>query len=184
MYQWSLDALNLASLVSEVVMAVPAGNEDKVGVRAVAGGDTRAESVANALALCDTELVVIHDAARPLATAGMFDSVIERLAADESLAGAIVASAIHDTVKRVGDDESVSETIDRTTLRAAETPQAFRAAVLRDAIASGSTDATDEAMLVEAAGGRVAVIDSDQENFKVTTQADLERAVAILSSRS
>lgn len=182
MYQWSLDALNLASLVSEVVVAVPAGYEDSVGVRAVTGGATRAQSVANALALCDTDLVVVHDAARPLIHPRLFDAVVETLDSDGSLSGVIVASAITDTVKSVSGEE-VTGTLDRTELRAAETPQAFRTQALKDAVASGAAEATDEAMLVEAAGGRVAVIDSDQENFKVTTQADLERAAKILDSR-
>lgn len=186
MFEWSLDAISGATSIVRTVMAVPVGSSDLVspdGVEIVEGGATRAESVANALALCETDLVVVHDAARPLVTSRMFDSVIERLAADESLAGAIVASAIHDTVKRVGDDESVSETIDRSTLRAAETPQAFRTAALREAIDSGPSDATDEAMIVEAAGGKVALVESGEENFKVTDPPDLERAAAILGSR-
>jgi 2-C-methyl-D-erythritol 4-phosphate cytidylyltransferase len=92
--------------------------------------------------------------------------------------------AIHDTVKQVADEGLIAATIDRSSLRAAETPQVFRTEALRKAIESaGAAAATDEAMLVEAAGGRVATVESDQENFKVTTPADLERAAAILSTR-
>lgn len=170
-------------------MAVPPGFGGADGiagdvVEVVDGGATRTESVANALALCETDLVVIHDAARPLATSEMFDAVLGLLASDDSLAGAIAVSAIHDTVKQVTDDGSIARTIDRSTLRAAETPQAFRTAALRGAIESaGASEATDEAMLVEATGGSVATVESDQQNFKVTTPADLERAATLLQAR-
>lgn len=187
MLEWSLDALAAADLIGQVVVAVPAGYEDRVardGVTAVEGGETRTESVANALALCDSDLIAIHDAARPLAGPALFDQLIERVASDDSLAGAIAASAIHDTVKQVADDGSITETIDRSTLRAAETPQVFRTVALREAIESpGSGQVTDEAMLVEAAGGSVATIETDKENFKVTTPADLERAATLLQAR-
>ncbi|MFM8527698.1 MAG: 2-C-methyl-D-erythritol 4-phosphate cytidylyltransferase, partial [bacterium] len=151
MYQWSLDAIGGAGSVTQVLVAVPEGLEDRVPasvgdkpVRAVVGGASRSESVSNALALVEEELVLIHDAARPLADAALFDRLVDLLGSDDTLAGAIVASPIVDTVKRVGEDESVSETIDRSSLRAAETPQAFRTGALRDAIASGPRDATDD----------------------------------------
>jgi 2-C-methyl-D-erythritol 4-phosphate cytidylyltransferase len=189
MYRWSLDALQGAQSVGGVVIAAPPGMADQILVgddrtRAIEGGATRTESVLNALALCESELVLIHDAARPLATSDLFDRLIERVASDDSLAGAIAVSMIHDTVKRVDAEGSVVETIDRTVLRAAETPQVFRVTALREAIESaGAGETTDEAMLVEAAGGKVATFESDQENFKITTPADLERAAAILSTR-
>ncbi len=189
MYRWPLDALEGAESIAQVIIAVPPGMEDRMPggddrTRAVDGGETRTESVANALALCECEFVLIHDAARPLSTSDLFDRLIERVASDDSLAGAIAVSAIHDTVKRVTDDGLIAATIDRSSLRAAETPQVFRTAVLREAIESaGAGGATDESMLVEAAGGRVATVESDQENFKITTPADLERAAAVLSAR-
>ena len=190
MFEWSLDAISSASAVSRVVVAVPAGLEDRVPtaigdkpVIPVAGGASRSESVSNALAEAEDEIVLIHDAARPLAQAQLFDRLVEALEADPDLAGAIVASPIADTVKRVEGD-LVANTLDRSELRSAETPQAFRRGPLAEALASGDlASATDEAMLVEAAGGRVAVLESAQENFKVTTPDDLERAAAILSSR-
>jgi 2-C-methyl-D-erythritol 4-phosphate cytidylyltransferase len=184
MLEWSLDALAAAELIGQVIVAVPTGYEDRVArddLTTVEGGESRTESVANALAHCDSDLVAIHDAARPLATPALFDRVIERLISDDALAGAVAASAIHDTVKQVGDEGLITETIDRSALRAAETPQVFRTATLRPALdAAGSASATDEATLVEAAGGSVAVVESGQENFKITTPADLERAAAIL----
>ena len=187
MLEWSLDALAGSELVGRVIVAVPPGfgGADGIagdGVEVVDGGATRTESVTNALALCQGDLVVVHDAARPLVTPALFDRVIERVASDDSLAGAIAASAINDTVKQVTDDGLVAGTIDRSTLRAAETPQTFRTAALREAIESAS-EATDEAMLVEAMGGRVATVESDQQNFKVTTPADLERAATLLQAR-
>ena len=189
MYEWSLDALQGAESIGGVVIAAPPGMADQIEsgderTRVVEGGGTRTESVLKALALCESELVLVHDAARPLATPDLFDRVIERVTSDSSLAGAIAASAIHDTVKQVSDDGLIAATIDRSTLRAAETPQVFRTAALREAIESaGADEATDEAMLVEAAGGSVATVESDQENFKVTTTADLERAAAIFATR-
>lgn len=187
MLEWSLDALAAADLIGQVIVAVPAGYEDHVardGVTAVEGGETRTESVANALALCESDLVAVHDAARPLAGPALFDRLIERVASDGSLAGAIAASPIHDTVKQITNEGLIGETIDRSTLRAAETPQVFRTVALREAIdGAGSEEVTDEAMLVEATGGKVAVVESDQENFKVTTPADLERAAIPLQAR-
>ncbi len=189
MYQWSLDALQGTESIGGVVVAAPPGMADQILVgddqtRVVEGGETRTESVLSALASCESELVLVHDAARPLVTPLLLNRVIERLVSDDSLAGAIAVSAIHDTVKQVTDEGLIAATIDRSSLRAAETPQVFRTEALRKAIESaGAAAATDEAMLVEAAGGRVATVESDQENFKVTTPADLERAAAILSTR-
>lgn len=189
MYQWALDALEGTEAIGAVVVAAPPGMADQIQsgderTRVVEGGETRTESVLNALALCESELVLIHDAARPLATPDLFDRVIARVASDDSLAGAIAASAIHDTVKQMTDDGLISATIDRAALRAAETPQVFRVVALREAIESaGAGEATDEAMLVEAAGGKVATVESGQENFKITTTADLERAAATLRAR-
>jgi len=189
MLEWSLDALAESALVGQVVVAVPPGFDGAVdiagdGVEVVFGGTTRTESVTNALALCQEELVVVHDAARPLATPALFDQVIERVASDDSLAGAIAASGINDTVKQVTDDGLIAGTIDRSTLRAAETPQVFRTVALREAIESAAaSEATDEAMLVEATGGSVATVDSAEENFKVTTPADLQRAATLLQAR-
>lgn len=190
MLEWSLDAIGAADCVTQVIAAVPEGLQDRVPasagtkpVTAVVGGSSRSESVSNALVAAEGEVVLIHDAARPLAEADLFVRLVAALDEDEGLAGAIVAGPIADTVKRVEGDV-VADTLNRSELRAAETPQAFRRAPLAEALASGDlATATDEAMLVEAAGGKVAVIESKQENFKVTTPADLERAAAILSSR-
>jgi len=140
----------------------------------VAGGETRTGSVRNGLAEVpeDALVVLVHDAARPLVT----DEVIGRVLAplSDGWDGAVPGLAVSDTLKRVGSDGSVLETVDREGLHGVQTPQAFLADVLRRAV-SGGTEATDCAGLVEAAGGRVTVVEGDPRLLKVTTAADLAR---------
>jgi 2-C-methyl-D-erythritol 4-phosphate cytidylyltransferase len=169
--QWSTDAARAAC--DDVVVVVPAGSEG-----GVAGGATRSESVRNGLASvpADAEIVVVHDAARPLATAALFATVID--AVKSGADGAIPAVPVTDTIKRV-DGDRVVETLDRSALVAVQTPQAFRADVLRKAHAVGA-DATDDGALVEAAGGRVVVVPGETANIKVTTPHDLRVAEALL----
>jgi len=169
--QWSTDAAR--ATCDDVVVVVPVGSEG-----GVAGGATRSESVRNGLASvpADAEIVVVHDAARPLATAALFAAVIDAVSAGAD--GAIPAVPVTDTIKRV-DGERVVETLDRSALVAVQTPQAFRADVLRKAHAAGA-DATDDGALVEAAGGRVVVVPGETANIKVTTPHDLRIAEALL----
>jgi 2-C-methyl-D-erythritol 4-phosphate cytidylyltransferase len=146
---------------------------------AVAGAATRAESVRAVLAEVPEEaaVVVVHDAARPLVT----DDVIARVLAPlgEGYDGAVPALPLSDTVKRVRVDEVV-ETLDRSELVAAQTPQAFVASVLRDALAGDLGDATDCASLVERRGGRVKVVPGDRRLLKVTAPEDLQLIQALL----
>ena len=166
----------------EVVVVLPPGTAwDGVPVdAAVVGGASRSESVRAGLAALsdDIDVVVVHDAARPLASPALFAAVIDavRNGADAAVPGVPVA----DTLKRV-DGTRVVETVDRAGLVAVQTPQAFRAASLRAAHAAGGT-ATDDAALVEAAGGRVIVVPGEAANFKVTEPGDLDRATALLAS--
>ena len=149
----------------------------------VAGGDSRSESVAAALETVDAEIVVVHDAARPLVTAELIDAVIDDLLADDD-AGAVVAAApVTDTIKEVARRMEVDRTLDRSSLWAAQTPQAFRAAVLREAFASTEllAQATDDAMLLERMGGRVLLHEAPAENLKVTTPLDLRVAELLVS---
>ncbi|MGH2957283.1 MAG: 2-C-methyl-D-erythritol 4-phosphate cytidylyltransferase [Solirubrobacterales bacterium] len=188
MLAWSLEALQAADSVGEVVVAGPPGEESRVselGVVAVAGGEHRSQSVANALGLASGEIVVVHDAARPLVTPGLIDAVVEELAAEEGAAGVIAAAPISDTVKRADPDGRVEETLDRTGLWAVQTPQAFRADALREALSDDESiaGATDDAMLVEAKGGRVLIHSSPPENLKVTTPFDLRAAELLLRER-
>ena len=146
----------------------------------VAGGDTRSDSVRAGLRAVpeDAEVVVVHDAARPLATRALFDAVIAavRAGADAAVPGIPVS----DTLKRV-EGERVVDTVDRELLVAVQTPQAFRASVLRAAHAQRG-DATDDAALVEAVGGQVVVVPGDPRNLKITTPDDLVVAAALLDA--
>ena len=179
----SLDRLDRCELVDAIVVAAPPGWEEpsillaeelavsKV-VACVTGGETRAESVAAALAEVPEEalVVVVHDAARPL----LDDAVVERLLVPlgEGFDGAVPVLPVADTLKRVRDG-AVLETIDREGLVVAQTPQAFLAPALRRAFARDLSGVTDCASLVERAGGRVAVVAGDPRLLKVTTPEDL-----------
>jgi 2-C-methyl-D-erythritol 4-phosphate cytidylyltransferase len=182
MISWSLDACLACGSVATVVVAVPAGyTHDLQDVIAVDGGATRAESVANALAAVDTELVAIHDAARPLVTAELIDDLVAELVANPDADAIIAAAPVTDTVKRV-DGDRISETLDRSLLWGAQTPQVFRTEALRRALSSARS-VTDEATLIEAAGGKVLVHDPGVANLKVTTPVDLRVAELLLHGR-
>ena len=188
MLEWSLDAFRGASSIDEIVIAAPPDDQERAaeqGVVAVPGGAHRSESVANALALCGGEIIVVHDAARPLVTAGLIDAVVQELAADEDAAGVIAATPVTDTVKQASDGREVERTLDRSGLWAVQTPQAFRADVLRDALADPDSlpDASDDAMLVERRGGRVLIHSTSPNNIKVTTPFDLRVAELLLRER-
>jgi 2-C-methyl-D-erythritol 4-phosphate cytidylyltransferase len=200
MVEWSIAACRAASSVRSIVVACPPGHVHELGghdLTVVDGGATRAQSVSNALAAVETELVAIHDAARPLLTPELLDDVVATLVADPDPDAAIAATRVTDTIKQadpgtkgrfsmpdMGNRRLVIEsTLDRERLWAAQTPQVFRVEVLR-AVLAGDPDrvaaATDEAMLVEAAGGRVLIHPSSAENFKVTTPLDLRLAESLL----
>jgi 2-C-methyl-D-erythritol 4-phosphate cytidylyltransferase len=192
MIAWSLDACRESGVVSAVVVAVPAGHEHGLeGVVAVDGGATRAESVANALAAVRTEYVAICDAARPLLTVALLEALVALLAANPDADAAIAAAPVTDTVKKVrgglGADSApyplrVSDTLDRSTLWGAQTPQVLRTEALRNALKAAES-ATDEAMLIEAAGGTVLLHDPGAPNLKVTTPLDLRVAELLLADR-
>lgn len=139
----------------------------------VTGGESRSESVRAALAEVPEEatVVLVHDAARPLVTDEVIERVITGLA--DGWDGAVPALPIADAVKRV-EGEAVVETLDREGLVAVQTPQAFVASVLREALTGDLSDAADCASLVEARGGRVRVVQGDPRLLKVTDPADLE----------
>jgi 2-C-methyl-D-erythritol 4-phosphate cytidylyltransferase len=166
-----------------VVLVVPAGADWSVaGVEPVAGGATRSASVRAGLAAlpADVEIVVVHDAARPLADRAVFERVIAAVQAGAD--GAVPGIPIADTVKRVERDGTVVETVARDDLVAVQTPQAFRAATLRAAHRT-APEGTDDAAVVEQAGGRVVVVPGGVDNFKITEPADLDRAAAVLARR-
>jgi 2-C-methyl-D-erythritol 4-phosphate cytidylyltransferase len=185
--EWSLGAFAASSSVGAVVVAVPEGHVGEAvweGVTVLAGGPTRSESVAKGLAEVGSEIVVVHDAARPLVTPELIDAVVGELGDRPDVAGVIAAAPLTDTVKEAGEDGLVERTLDRSRLWAVQTPQAFRTEALREAHASGDLEsATDDAMLVERAGGRVALHEAPRENLKVTTPLDLRLAELILAAR-
>jgi len=203
MVEWSIAAMRAAAGIRSIVVACPPGHVHDLGghdLGVVDGGATRAQSVANALQAVGTELVAIHDAARPLVTPELIEGVIATLAADPEADGAIAAAPVTDTIKRVpraqmkdsrpgeGHNASfgVEETVDRGTLWAAQTPQVFRVDALRRALEADPAQieaATDEAMLIEAMGGRVLIHPASPESLKVTTPLDLRVAELLLSER-
>jgi 2-C-methyl-D-erythritol 4-phosphate cytidylyltransferase len=177
-------AVGLAKGCSDgVVIVVPPGHAwTGAPVDAVVeGGATRAESTRNGLTEvpADVAIIVVHDAARPLADTGIFASVVA--AVRSGLAdGAVPGIPVADTLKRVDASGTVVGTVERDRLYAVQTPQAFRAAVLRAAHISGE-DATDDAGLVEAVGGTVVVVTGSARNVKITVADDVEIATALLA---
>jgi len=189
MLEWSLDALRLVPAVERIVVALPPGVHAPDGTIGVTGGAERSHSVRAALEAAGPgpgdEPVLVHDAARPLAAPELFERALGALAS--SGADAVVAAArVTDTIKRAERDGRVLETLDRGALWAVQTPQVFRRAALARAL--GQPDdvlaaATDDAGLVEQAGGRVHVVESPAGNLKVTTRTDLRLAELLLRER-
>jgi 2-C-methyl-D-erythritol 4-phosphate cytidylyltransferase / 2-C-methyl-D-erythritol 2,4-cyclodiphosphate synthase len=188
--QRSVDAFVRSPLVQDVVVALPrelAASppayllDGAPRVRVVEGGERRQDSVANAFALVAdrADVVVVHDAARPLVTDDLIRRTIEAAA---ETGAAVAAVRAHDTVKRAGAAGLVTATLPRDEIFLAQTPQAFRASVLREALAVGARGvaATDEAMLAEQAGHAVKIVEGDPRNLKITTPDDLAMAERLL----
>jgi 2-C-methyl-D-erythritol 4-phosphate cytidylyltransferase len=207
MVEWSIDAFRACDSVRSIVVAVPPGAAHRPGgddLRVIDGGATRSQSVANALATVGTRLVAIHDAARPLLTPRLVQDLVAHLDADPDAGGVIAATPVTDTIKHARERQSwtrsafdtegvsnapleIDRTLDRSRLWAAQTPQLFRADVLRAALQvdAGTRDAaTDEATLVEAAGGTVLIHPTSDPNPKVTTPLDLRLAELLLTGRA
>lgn len=152
-------------------------------VSVVAGGDTRQQSVAAGLhaVWADVDLVLVHDAARALTPPEVFERVVGALRAGHD--AVLPVLPVIDTIKRV-DAGAVVEAVDRSALAAAQTPQGFRRVVLDEAYAEASVDHTDDAALVQAAGGDVWTVAGDERAFKITTPGDLDRARALLGAEA
>jgi 2-C-methyl-D-erythritol 4-phosphate cytidylyltransferase/2-C-methyl-D-erythritol 2,4-cyclodiphosphate synthase len=190
----SVDAFRNCDVIDDLVVALPAelAGDPPASLRSgakridvVAGGERRQDSVANAFArVADrADIVVIHDAARPFVT----DQTIRRTIAAAAESGAAIAAIVaHDTVKRASANRVIVATLPREEIFLAQTPQAFRTSVLKEALAI-NRDATDEAMLAELAGHAVRIVEGDRRNLKITTPADLamaERLLGLSSSAS
>jgi 2-C-methyl-D-erythritol 4-phosphate cytidylyltransferase/2-C-methyl-D-erythritol 2,4-cyclodiphosphate synthase len=192
MYLHSIRAFGSVELIDGIALVCPAnllelameqalGESRKAVVEITTGGETRRASVRAGLASVPDhcERIVVHDAARPLVTPALIERALIALSGAD---GAVCAVPASDTLKRVRDRE-ITETVARANLWRAQTPQAFRASILRaahDSLEGGTVEATDDAVLVERAGGRVVVVDGDERNLKITTPADLEVAEMLL----
>jgi 2-C-methyl-D-erythritol 4-phosphate cytidylyltransferase len=201
--QWSVDALRAVASIERIVVALPPGVGAPAGTIGVPGGAVRSESVRLALAAAGPgDPVLVHDAARPLLTPDLAERVIAAALA-EGVDAAIAAAPVTDTIKRVAENRekkkeeeggrgcargaTVVETLDRSTLWAVQTPQVFRRAALERALevpVEVLSQATDDAWLVERAGGRVVVVEAPRENLKVTTPLDLALAELLIDRRA
>jgi len=189
MLEWSVEALRSVAGIERIVVALPVESLDAApeGTIAVAGGAVRSASVREALRACPLgDPVVVHDAARPLAPARLFERALAQL--ERSGADAAVAAApVSDTIKEVdvAHGRTVTRTLERARLWAVQTPQVFRRAALERALLDAGEDtlaaATDDAWLIERAGGRVEVVESSPANLKITTPTDLTLAELLLA---
>jgi 2-C-methyl-D-erythritol 4-phosphate cytidylyltransferase len=199
LFTWSREALRMTSGIERIVIAMPVDHDlvaedfhlaapSAPPVLSVGGGATRSQSVLRALeAIGPGDPVIVHDAARALLTPALTESVVAALERDVDADAAIAAMPVTDTIKRVGGDGAVSETLERRELWAVQTPQVFRRAALERALdvpAAELARATDDAWLIERAGGRVIVVRASDENLKVTTPLDLALAELLLARRS
>jgi 2-C-methyl-D-erythritol 4-phosphate cytidylyltransferase len=193
MLEWSVQTLRSVAGVGEIVVALPAASLSDApdGTVAVAGGAVRSASVREALRASSAERgdpVIVHDAARPLAPAELFERALAQL--ESSGADAVIAAApVSDTVKEVdaSDGRTVTRTLERSRLWAVQTPQVFRRSALERALLDAGDEllaaATDDAWLIECAGGSVQVVASAPTNIKVTTPTDLKLAELLLAER-
>jgi 2-C-methyl-D-erythritol 4-phosphate cytidylyltransferase len=213
MLAWSLRAFAAAARVGAAIVAAPPdrverfedvvtqwaaeGTPPELGVRVVPGGAARSESVAAAVSLAETDLVAVHDAARPLVIPELIEALLDKLLERPDAAGVIAAAPLADTVKRAREPRptrgevarggpTVAKTESREHLWAAQTPQVFRTPALRDALAASPqrlAAATDDAWLVEKQGGKVLIHPAPAENLKVTTPFDRRVAELLLAER-
>lgn len=193
----AVSAFALAASISEIVLvchpervaeygaAVAAYVGDKP-LRVVAGGATRQESVAAGLAAVSAgcEFVAVHDGARPLITCEVIDRMVGELAGDPTIDGLIIGHPAYDTLKEV-EGRVIVGTPDRARFWVVQTPQVFRTTALREAHAAADPAqvATDDAALVERAGGHLRVFEGPRDNIKVTVAEDLAIAEALLATR-
>lgn len=176
--------------VGQIIMAISpedkdlvqekySGNLSMLGVEIVLGGDERYHSIRNALEKVrpDIKLIGVHDAARPCLTRQSFDAVI---AVADRTGAAILASPIRGTVKRCNGNDQISETVPREGLWQAQTPQLFKATILKTAYAKMKGKPTDDAQVVEQSGVSVQCVEGPETNIKITTKEDLKIAESFL----
>jgi 2-C-methyl-D-erythritol 4-phosphate cytidylyltransferase len=186
MLEWSVSVLRSVSAVERIVVALPEEFLDSApeGTVGVVGGAVRSESVRRALdAAGPGDPVIVHDAARPLARAALFERALAELGRTDADA-VIAATPVADTIKET-EGPVVTRTLDRSRMWAIQTPQVFRRAALELALADDEllARATDDAWLIEQQGGVVRVVPAGEPNFKVTTADDLRLAELLLAER-
>ena len=189
MLEWCIEALRAVDAVTAIVVALPAGWDEAAapaGTVGVPGGAYRSQSVLAALNAAPGDPVIVHDAARPLVTAAVFQAALDEL--ERYGCDAVIAAApVTDTIKEVSQDGVVMRTLERSALWAVQTPQVFRRAALERALSEPTevlAGATDDAWLVERTGGTVRVVAAPRENLKVTTAGDLQVAEIALRERA
>ena len=186
MVEWSVEALRAVGSVERIVVALPEGEDAPAGTIGVPGGAVRSASVRAALLEAgDADVVIVHDAARPLAAPALFERVIAEVA-DTGCDAAIAASPVRDTIKDADEQGVVRATLNRSALWAVQTPQAFRREALERAVdvdEEALAAATDDAWLVERAGGTVRIVEAPDDNIKVTSALDLAIAEQLLAAR-
>lgn len=187
MLEWSIDALKAVPAVEAIVVALPAGWEGPApaGTIGVPGGAHRSLSVRAALAAVGGDPVIVHDAARPLLTPAIVNAALDELQL-HGCDAVIAAAPVTDTIKQA-DGGLVVRTLERSSLWAVQTPQVFRRAALERALSAPDdvlATATDDAWLVERAGGTVRVVAASAQNLKITTAADMQVAELALRERA
>lgn len=195
MWMYSAEAFSKRDDVCQIIIVISpddkelfnekfSGNAAMLGIQPVLGGDQRADSVLNGLAVVDenAQFVAIHDAARPCLSDQWIDRVFD---AAQKTGAAILATRCSSTLKRVDEKSAIVETVSRDGLWLAQTPQVFETALLREAYAkhSNPSSVTDEAGIVEAMGKTVTCIEGSPLNVKVTTKSDMRFAELALKAR-
>ncbi len=189
----SIDALQKSDCIDEIVVCTKPDNLNRVNslvkqyaftkvVSVCEGGKTRAESVKNAVSHCSekTDIIAIHDGARPFVSA---DTIRRTVEAAAEFGAAACAVKVKDTVKTVDENETVTSTPERKNLRAVQTPQAFDFKIYKNALKNAPEGVTDDCMIVEAAGQSVKLVEGEYSNIKITTPDDIILAQAILKGR-
>lgn len=196
----TVSAFAHCAAVDAIVVVVSPGRAEEYRARAVdpvdsakvvavvPGGSTRQRSVQAGLDAVPpgASVIIVHDGARPLVTPETIEGAVAALSADPALAGVVVGHPSYDTLKSVDRERRIVGTLDRSTIWAAQTPQVFRAEALREAYARAAEqgiEGTDDAALVEAAGGLVLMTEGPRDNIKVTVAEDLRFVERVLAAR-
>ena len=184
--EWTISAFKNVPGISEIILVVSPDDLDRaknLSAKITASGAERQDSVKNGMKLVapDTDIVVVHDGARPLITADIIEKAIKEAM---EYGACVVGVPVKDTIKRVGDDLFVEGTVDRDNLWQAQTPQAFKYEIITRALKKAKAKMTDDAKLVEDLKIKVKMVLGSYENIKITTPEDMAIAEEILRRRN